>query len=246
MSTWSSIHQFISRREPAFDRESIPVPLDAIRMTERGLGIRFPQTYVDFLCTAGELSGSYAPFLVRVNTNFYDIVERVSRGTNYPVERYWPGGLRIDIDGDLHDPFIDLARSDGMDAPLVTFEPRMCFDWQEPFDLMYTLAEELAANAFTLFEMERRKSSANFLINPFHESGLNYLELTQLLELTEVVSASPRLRIFEGAGPVAAAIFVWSGNIGVEVASDDPRPCRRIYEVFRDNIPGLCSELDFD
>ncbi len=238
MSAWPSIHEFIRRRSPKFDREAIPVPLEAIRMTEEGLGIRFPQTYVDFLCTAGELSSSYSPFMSRFNANFYDIVDRVSRGTRYPIELYWPAGLRIDLDAVVHDPFIDLARSDGEDASLVTFEPRVNFELQEPVDMLYTLAEELAANAFLEFEMDLRKFKAQFLLTPERDSFPDALEYLELFGAREVVRAR-RYRIWEGPDAVAVAMFDGGPNIGVEVAGEDERGCWRVIDVLRDNIPGI-------
>lgn len=249
MSTWKMIHDYIVRRDPSFEQSRTPIDVEVIETVQESCGVTFPSVYVDFLVAAGESSGAYHPFDEIHCANFFDIVERISKGTLFALEAYWPVGLKYDPRAEFDDPFIDLTRIEGGDAPLVMFDGRHeVWAGNPAVDSEYTLSEELARNAFCAFEESRRAHSTLLVLSPESSRAFeDVLEYLQLMEMMEVLAPTPRFRVFDRADTLGVSVHLGLRTIGITIAGNELRDCWEVVDVIRRNIEnadGGLSEVD--
>jgi hypothetical protein len=247
--SWSEIESyiFINARD-GFVAECEGVPLEHIRECERGLGIVFPQVYVDFLSSMGVSAGDYHPFGRRYDHGFHALLGCLE-DAEYPTRQYFLVAVDPDQDTEgTQEPYLDLGRAAHGDAPLVTMAYGMPFAPQYVRDLRYTLAERLASIAMLNFGLARpcRKTLSGY------QEGLatltymrdHVMAILRNIGLKIELSPSPFLACMENA-ELAAGVQITGEKkqiLAVDLAGYDDRQVRRAAEILLDALPDL-SEM---
>lgn len=157
---------FLRRWAPACLEEAVGLRAEVVDGVQAELGIRLPRLYVEMILDAGAGSGAYRPFGPQLDGGFEALVS-LHPPQMYPYQRYFK--VARSVDPSLIDPeevFIDLTRSDGHDAPLVTIDQAGRFQEHHLRDLHETLGECLARNAFVPFAILERKHQADVFVFP--------------------------------------------------------------------------------
>src|SRR5712675_531622 len=119
---WSRVIDFIARRAPTLASSLVGVAPSQIESVQAQFGIVFPSAYVDFLLTMGDERGSLRPFGETQVHAFSELVTELPP-EDYPLRRFFKVAFEAqEYPIAIFDTYLDLTRSDGHDAPLVTFE----------------------------------------------------------------------------------------------------------------------------
>ncbi len=155
-------------RGPRRDRRSFRdtvagAPAAFVASVEQARGVVLPTWYRDFVVTMGRGCRGFVPFSSayagRQEHDFLQLVERAP-GASRPPARFFRVSTDVDDGIDHADIFLDLARSDGHDAPLVLIDPTRPFDSALVSDLGWSLAEALTRSAFLHFRLSRHRYSS--------------------------------------------------------------------------------------
>ncbi len=184
---WQRVFEFMTARGRKFATRAIGVPPEAIAMVEENCEVKLPQTYVDFLLSAGEDPDRFTPFGIGQDTDFYELVKLLPT-ERYPCTQYWRITRHVDTSVDVHEHlFMDLARAEPGHTPLVTIALSHSFDPAMVEDLGMTLEDAFVGGAFRIFELEAKHS--RMVVHAFADG----LEETQ-----EVVEESRRVLVAMG------------------------------------------------
>jgi hypothetical protein len=152
---WREVLAYVDSVDPAFRSRLKGVPEHDIALTEGGLHIRLPASYREFLLLMGVDSGDLSPLTAVQNHSFYDVLELLP-DDDYPAQRYFRVAFADDeTQISPPDTFLDLARSDGYDAPLVAFEGGGGFDAAQVQETGFTFGEQISQRVFEKFGLER-------------------------------------------------------------------------------------------
>jgi hypothetical protein len=153
---WSKALEFINTADPTFTTNMRGVPLKDVEAAEAGCKIRLPESYRQFLLMMGVESGRFRATAATQTQNFYDVLELLP-DEDYPLDRYFRVSFASD-ESQISPPdyFLDLARSDGEDAPLVTFEGGGNFNPGDVAETGFTFGEQVTDRIFRFFEFKRR------------------------------------------------------------------------------------------
>lgn len=153
---WSDLLGLVTARDPAYLRTIQGVPREEVARCEENARIRLPGLYVDFLVTMGAGSGAFHPFGATQTCTFAALIAELPT-EDYPEDRYFKVAFESDPSMiTFYDMFLDLGRSDGEDAPLVTFETGGEFAPHIVTEVGFTVAEWLSSGVFASFELRRR------------------------------------------------------------------------------------------
>jgi hypothetical protein len=166
---WEPLADFIRTEDPSFAASVQGVPLEEIERVERENGIRLPRSYRGFLQMMGRDSDGFDLFGPHRNHRFGDLVERLP-ARSYPGRSYFKIGLACDP-SEISPPdyFLDLTRSDGLDAPIVMFEDDdelelEDFDPGRVRDTPFTFGEQATNRVFTFLVLDRSAETSRIII----------------------------------------------------------------------------------
>ena len=241
---WTKTLEFIDAADPSFAAKMTGIPAKDIEAMEAGLGIRLPESYRRFLLTMGVESDDFHPFTETQTHSFYQLMELLP-GEDYPTKRFFRVSFASD-DSQIsaRDNFLDLARSDGVDAPLVTFEGGGGFKQEYVADTGRMCGEQITDTIFRFFELDRRPLSETIFKS---SDGLDEAErqmkvALDLLSRMKFELALPPLRhiacLRRGE---ASAIVMLPGPtdlLEVDLASTDRKELRVLVDQILVAIPG--------
>ena len=159
--TWFDLLSFIKLKDPSFLNTVKGVPLADIEECEESYSITLPKIYKDFLVTMGADSGELYPFEKNRIARFYENMDDLStEAENYPEIRFFKIAENFSTSGISSCAlYIDLARSDGNDAPLIESEDYFMYNFNEEYSSedyiiqqKLTLVQQLASRIFIFFE----------------------------------------------------------------------------------------------
>ncbi len=154
--------EFVGRQDAAVAASCIGVAPDQIDAIERQYRIALPSNYVDFLQTMGESSGGLPLFGATRVHSFSRVIAR--RPSDYPTEKFFKVAFEShNFAPALEDMYLDLARSDGHDAPLVRFELPL-EPGDEPDEDPLSVTEKIISEIFWHLDVVRKKFAAKVLI----------------------------------------------------------------------------------
>jgi hypothetical protein len=240
--SWEVILDFIQSKDSAFLASVQGVPAEVIRGVEEAYRIDLPRGYVRFLSIMGESSGSFAPFAAEQTHSFAELLEHLPE--SLPEGRYFK--VSFSDDDQVITPvnyFLDLARSDGEDAPLVMFEQGAGFDPDSAIDDGFTFGEYIAMRVFSFFEFERRAHHSAVLVFrvPPQRGPAQVAAGVQLLAslgFRLVLPPLPRVSCLERGGlaalvshPATTPVFV------INIGGDDAPALKAMVEQVRNGTP---------
>lgn len=146
--SWDSLMAFVAAEAPSFLRSISGVSADAIANAETVYRLRLPENYRRFLLLMGEDSNGFYLFGPGQVQTFADLVKRL------PDESYPDRFFRIASAADdtavgvRIDHFLDLGRSDGVDAPIVMWGSDDEFDPNNVMEKGFTFLEQMYRRLF--------------------------------------------------------------------------------------------------
>ena len=159
---WQSLVKFMRERDEALVSSFRGVSRSEIEAIQNECSVSLPSNYVNFLLTMGESSGELRPF-GPTQVHAFSKLRDMLPPEDYAGERFFKVSFESD---DLAlaflDTFLDLARSDGVDAPLVQFETGD--DVMPAVDEVdWTFGESVIKCVFGEFALRRRTYGATIL-----------------------------------------------------------------------------------
>lgn len=228
---WRDIASFLSDRVPDFSTHKVGVERGLVEEAAADLGVELPQLYIDMMVDIGVASGSYAPFGRAVDARFGGL-RALHPPRTYPQERYFKVARHIasqvpsELRGlDPEEPFLDLTRSDGCDAPLITIDQAGPFKSHHVRDLHETLSASVARKAFIPFALAPLRNQATFFADvdePDDAPGLEQ-EAYSVLSSMGYALAMPHTSGFTGlcAEQRAACVYLLDGDtLVIQLASE--------------------------
>lgn len=146
--SWDSLMAFVQTEAPSFAASLEGVAQEDIVTVEDRYRVHLPESYRQFLLTLGMNSAGFYLFGPSHSHRFADVVAQMPEAS-YPVQEYFR--VAYVTDSTMISPldyFLDLKRSDGVDAPIVMFEG----DEDEEF-----VAENVQEHGFTFLEQTYRR-----------------------------------------------------------------------------------------
>jgi hypothetical protein len=241
---WNAVIEFVRSRNAAAAQAMTGVPEEDIRSVEKGLQIVLPTDYRGFLTVMGRESGDCRPFGATQSHDFYELVELMSDET-LEAPRYF----RVTRETDLseispHSLYLDLARSDGRDAPLVAIEDDEPPEPNVAEEVGLTVTERLVQGIFRCFEHDLYPEKEAIVIHKVAPDGADTLmtRIVQLLEESGLAPAMPlqrRVVCFSGDGmSVLAGVKEHLKMINVTVSGTDAARVKNMAEGLRHSLPG--------
>lgn len=241
---WADLAAFMAAREPEYHRAVRGVAPADIAACEEGCSIALPRVYVGFLGAMGADCGELRPFGPTQDCDFYELVEDLP-ARYYPGDRYFKVSREVDTSRTTRlDTFLDLAGSDGDDAPMVQFEDGGEFVPEAVTAFRFTLGEQLARNLFRSFELDRRahrivvrsaSGSPERAGRHLHE----VLELMAKMGFELVLPVLPRVACLGRAGASALVeVHAASGAVGIHMGAEDVRALGAAGEQVLARFPG--------
>ncbi len=160
---WAQVVDFIARQDPALAAALVGANPRDVQAAQDRLGITLPVAYLDFLATMGEHSGPLHPF---GESRIHAFSELLDLPPDQAVPKRF---FKIAVEGDSFavaflDTYLDLSRSDGYDAPTVTFETPVDPDHTDFAEDSLTFAERVVYHIFWSLDVSRREFGARVVI----------------------------------------------------------------------------------
>lgn len=243
------IVDFIDARLPGFRSAVRGASPEAIAALQARTSAPLPGLYRDFLTVMGESSSVFPAFPGYI-WNVAALLDcwPGDDSVAYDRNRYFKIALNASQEAVSHeDYFLDLARSDGDDAPIVCFEDPsedgvpgdwhglVLGDWVET---NLSLRGWLCAQAFHFFELMRRAELADCGVDTDEDapeaSWASACEVLDRLKLDRPLQAP---HSWFGVGAHVSVYGVLQGDsVSVCVGADSRRELRRVVEVLRDTL----------
>jgi len=232
--TWDELFRFMCERKPGYAQTIRGVALDDIILCEKNLRITLPTLYVEFLVTMGADCGAFRPFGATQISDFYELVEQLPP-EDYPGARYF----KVAFEGDEsqitpYDIFLALQRSDGHDAPLVTFEDGGGFSEDYVVCKTLSLGETLMAQAFRQFELRQRRESATVYLRQHTPHPDTMRRIQEILMASGLIpTLSPQANVICLGRDDMSAVVALSGTgeaVGVEFGADEGKALSLLLE----------------
>ena len=235
---WDLFIDFIKAQDPAFIAARQGVPLDDIKQCEAGCKIALPKSYVNFLQLMGQAGGKFRPFGATMEHNFYDLVEQLP-AEDYPGDQFFK--IAAETDSSLvayYDLFLDLRRSDGEDAPLVTFEDGVELRPGAVNEVGLTFDESMMESVFTFFALHRRAKRAVVTVDSTQLRDKT-VGLLMHMGFQQVWSPLPRIACLR-RDTFCALVKVGEDTrtLDVELGADDNKSLGIAVEQLLSSLPG--------
>ena len=171
VNNWQQVIEFIRQRDPVLFKSFKGTAPEAIAECETRFGIQFPLLYKDFLLTMGQDSGTLYPY----GDNYVHTLPKLTPEPMdpdwvewiYPAQQYWLIARQKESDIVLMNYYLDLSKSDGMDAPLVFEEPledpiQPGQEFPPNAERRPSFFEEFVSRLFYRLDFEQRPFQATF------------------------------------------------------------------------------------
>jgi hypothetical protein len=160
---WTRVTDFIATRAPELAASFVGASRRDIDLAQDQSGITFPSTYTDFLLTMGEDSGELHPFGDSQVHALSDLMAQWPPDESIP-KRFF----KIAYESDQFavaflDTYLDVSRSDGHDAPVVTFETPVSGRVDFPEESL-SFAEAVVYHIFWMLDVSVRAFGARVVI----------------------------------------------------------------------------------
>jgi hypothetical protein len=195
---WNRLMEFVQGADSSVAAALVGVPPSAVQRAEATAGVRLPESYRGFLTRMGRDSGGLHLFGPGYSQSFDDLAAELPAET-YPGTSYFKIAVSID-ESDISAPdyFLDLARSDGEDAPVVMFEDVGEFSHDVINDTGFTFGEQVTRRLFTMLVLDRAPEQATMVVGHLSReqrtsSHAAALALLQAMELVTVLPELPRV-----------------------------------------------------
>jgi hypothetical protein len=235
---------FIARRNAALPPSFVGVRQADIDAVQTDYGITLPSAYVNFLRTMGEHSGELYPFGQMYVHAFSKLLEQLPP-EDYPADRFFRVVfVAQEFATDPIDTYLDLARSDGHDAPLVDFETPFGASETNFGEDHLSFAERLIYNIFRRLDMDQRKYGAQIVVFDRNSKDLADIKHVALdvLSRSGLIEALPDLQRVGCLSREAVSAMVSISNIGklvmCEISGNNmvaiEQPVRELLAAFPD------------
>lgn len=240
---WEALTNFIRVEAPDFMVSLQGVPLDDLERTEKAAAIRLPDNYRQFVAMMGRFSAGFSLFSSSESHNFDDLTAALP-AESYPGKRYFKIAFPID-DSDISPPdyFLDLSRSDGVDAPIVMFEDIGGFKERDVREVGFTFGEYITRRIFTFLVLDRAPRRAMLVTarRSREESNASKRAIVALLEkmgFTTVLPDLPRVSCYR-RGSLAALVDEVGNGLGVVISfgGDDERALEVVLDQLLERFP---------
>jgi hypothetical protein len=242
---WPSLLDFMRKRDAALVASFRGVARTEIDAMERECSVRLPSNYVSFLQTMGEDSGALY-FFGPSQVHQFSALREMLPPDGYAGERFFKVSFESDeLSLAFLDHFLDMQRSDGIDAPLVRFETG---DDVMPAvdDIDWTFGEEVIACVFREIELWRRTCHAKLNIFRGFESLETLLSKQTATDallrygLRHALTKLKRVAAFSLDELSALVTVPDSTNaLNIELASDDLDTLKKLAEWLCAQLPSL-------
>lgn len=214
---WDALTQFIRTEDPAFAASVQGVSREELEGVESARGIRLPRDYRRFLQLMGRDSDGFYLFGPHRNQRFDELLAQVSPRL-YPEQRYFKIAFAVEpSEISPSDYFLDLARSNGADAPIVMFqddEDSGIDDFKPEYvrETPFTFTEQATVRLFTFFVLDRAADRARFVMGAMSAESRgaahdNAIELLGKMNFDPVLPSSSAVATFR-RGPFGALVTV--------------------------------------
>jgi hypothetical protein len=245
--TWDQLTSFIQREDPALAASLRGVPHERVELVEQEYGIRLPETYRQFLFTMGDRSDRLHLFGPGRTQRFDDLVAQLPTRI-YPRGQFFKIAAAIDpseISPD--DYFLDLTRSDGVDAPIVAFQDNDDAEIEEFVatrvrDMPFTFSEQAAKNFFSILVLDRALDEVLLVVGPDVDlSGLraSVVEMLSTMGFRPLMPLEDRIMILR-RGTLSAVLTVWDpelGTVSIALAGHESRELKIVVEQLVERFP---------
>lgn len=241
---WERALAFINAADPAFSGLIKGVPPADIAAAEAGCGIRLPRAYREFVLLMGADSGRFSATTATQTHQFYEVMALLP-DEDYPLDRYFR--ISFASDDSLISPpdyFLDLSRSDGEDAPLVTFEGGGSFNPDDVRETGFTFGEQVTERIFRFFEFGERSTRERIFIHQVRAADAPArmtaaIELLTLMRLDFALAALPRVACLSRPdASVIVAIREPNELVKVNISSDTAAVGRALADQVVAGLPG--------
>lgn len=230
---WNALGQFIAAENSNLFSTFRGVAPQEIRRVEQLCDIRLPDSYREFLLRMGADSGGFYLFGPGHSQQLEALTEDLPPDS-YPGRRYFKIAVpTVDSDISPVDYFMDLERSDGADAPIVTFEDMGDFNQEYVREMGFTFGEWVTHAFFMFLAVGHEPQQATVVI------GSPTLQTARTMK-NDAVSLLGRMN-FELAlpsldrvsclrrGQIVAMVDLLAGGLGVAVnIGADDRPALEV------------------
>jgi hypothetical protein len=194
--SWAGLVAFAQAEAPSFFASLKGVSPVVIAAVEQEYGVRLPDSYRQFLLLMGDDSAGFHLFGSGQNQRFADVVARLPEQSSAVQEFF---NIAFADDPSMVSPpdhFLDLTRSDGLDAPIVLFEGGDDFNREDVREKGFTFLEQAYRRIFSYLADQRLTERALFAIsNPPPDRST--------LSISVVVSALERMHFAVAVQPLA-------------------------------------------
>ena len=235
---WTRVTDFIARRDPELAASFKGVSRSDIDAVQRRLDVTLPSTYVDFLTTMGEASGILQPFGETQVHTFSDLVAQLPL-SSYISKRFF----KISFESDefavaFLDTYLDLSRSDGHDAPLVTFEEPTEPGRTDFPDESLTLTERLLYHIFWTLDTSGREYGARMVMFGANEKDA----IAAVLGPAGFTKALPDVRrvtcLSRNSASALLSVSDDRGLVALELGADDSDELEGLVQQVLEQFPG--------
>lgn len=161
---WNALSAFVRAEAPDFAASLQGVAPEAVERVEQESGVRLPLNYRQFVTTMGIEAAGFYLFGPGHSQKFNELAAELPAET-YPGHRYFKIAFPVDESAiSPPDYFLDLSRSDGVDAAVVVFEDVGDFRPENVRDLDFTFGEQVARRLFTFLVLERALERATVVL----------------------------------------------------------------------------------
>ena len=186
--SWDHLVELVRSEAPSLLASVTGVPPLEIAGVEEQYHVRLPEAYRQYLLVMGEDSAGFHLFGPSWNHRFRDVVARIPEDT-CPVEKYFK--IAYADDAAMISPpdyFLDLTRSDGLDAPILAFEGGEDFNPDDIQQEGFTFLECAYRRLFGHIANSRLPERALMTI-PVHRHAITITALRSVLEATGFAAA---------------------------------------------------------
>jgi hypothetical protein len=240
---WNALVDFIQSEDEGFMAAVRGVLPEELERAEQNNAVRLPASYRQFVALMGRDSAGFCLFSSSESQNFDDLVASLPT-ESYPAGRYFKIAFPIDeSDISPFDYFLDLSRSDGVDAPIVMFEDIGEFRERDVREVEFTFGEQVQRRIFAFLVLEPAPRQAMLVTSNAtrEESEASKRAALALLERTgfaRVLPDLPRVTCLR-RGTLAALVDEIGSGLGVVITlgGDDERTLEVVLDQLLERFP---------
>jgi hypothetical protein len=235
---WSQVIDFIVRKDATIASSFVGVAQSEIDAVQARYRITLPRIYVEFLRSMGESSGALQAFGTTYVHAFSALLAQLP-AEDYPGERFFRVAFVAEqYATDPIDTYLDLARSDGNDAPLVDFETPFSPEDTRFSEDHLSFAERLHYRIFRELDIDRRRCGADVVV--FRDAEAKDAGL-DILTRFGFATALPDLRRVACLSRESVGVLISVSDAGAltkfEIGGDSESPIDDVLRQLRGAFP---------